>query len=88
MPVSGTVADFAFYVDRPIIKYNKEDALALSLKKESTLGYLKKKDYTNLSEEFRKSFLPVVETENFLLISHIQNYKSLLKKIFPIFIYQ
>lgn len=83
----GTVADFAFYVDRPIIKYGTEDSFALSLKENSNYGYIKKEDYNNLSGEFKKNFLPIAKTENFFLITNIQNYKILKEKIFPIFIY-
>lgn len=88
LPYSGTVADFAFYVDRPVVKFDEEDKFAFSLKEENALGYLNKKDYENLSEEFKKNFLTLMKTENFLLITHIQNYDSLIKKIFPILIYE
>ena len=83
----GTVADFAFYVDRPINKYDAEDSFTLSLKKGRNYGYIKKEEYNNLSEEFKKNYLPVAKTENFFLITNIQNYKILIKKIVPIFIY-
>jgi 4-amino-4-deoxy-L-arabinose transferase-like glycosyltransferase len=88
LPYSGTLASFAFYVDRSIVKFNQEDKFALSLKEENALGYLDKSDYEKLSGEFKKNFLPLVETENFLLITRVQNYDSFIKKIFPIFIYK
>jgi len=83
----GAVAEFAFYVDRPIKKYDTEDAFALSLKKDSTFGYLTKDEYNNSSTEFKKNHMPFAKTENFFLITNIQNYEVLTKKIFPIFIY-
>jgi hypothetical protein len=83
----GTVADFAFYVDRPINKYDTEDSFALSLAEGSIYGYIRKEEYNNLSDEFKKNYLPVVETESFFLITSIQNYEILIKKIIPIFVY-
>lgn len=87
LPYSGTSASFAFYVDRSIVSTSEENGLALSLEEENSLGYIKKKDYESLSEEFKKNFLPLVETENFLLITHAQNYYELQKKLVPVFIY-
>ena len=83
----GTVADFAFYVDRPINKYDTEDSFGLSLTEGSNYGYIRKEEYNNLSEEFKKNYLPVVETESFYLITNIKNYTVLIKKTIPIFIY-
>jgi 4-amino-4-deoxy-L-arabinose transferase-like glycosyltransferase len=83
----GTVADFAFYVDRPINKYDTEDSFALSLAEGSIYGYIRKEEYNNLSDEFKKNYLPVVETESFFLITNIQNYEVLIKRIIPIFVY-
>jgi 4-amino-4-deoxy-L-arabinose transferase-like glycosyltransferase len=83
----GTLADFAFYVDRPINKYDIEDSFALSLAEGSIYGYIRKEEYNNLSDEFKKNYLPVVETESFFLITSIQNYRFLIKKIIPIFVY-
>lgn len=83
----GAVADFAFYVDRPISNYDTENALALSLKKGQAYGYIKREEYDNLSEEFRKNYLPLAATENFLLITNIQDYERLKERIFPVFIY-
>jgi 4-amino-4-deoxy-L-arabinose transferase-like glycosyltransferase len=83
----GTVADFAFYVDRPINKYDTEDTFALSLAEGSHYGYIRKEEYKNLSEEFKKNYLPVVETENFYLITNIRNFRVLIKSIFPFSIY-
>ena len=64
------MADLAFYVDRPINKYDTEDSFALSLTKDSIYGYIRKEEYNNLSEEFKKNYLPVVETESFYLITN------------------
>ena len=83
----GAVADFAFYVDRPINTYDTEDSFALSLEKGNVYGYIKKEGYNNLSEEFRKNYFPLVETENFLLITNTQNYNTLKEKILPFFLY-
>jgi len=83
----GSVSDFAFYVDRPINKYDTEDSFALSLAEGSIYGYIRKEEYNNLSEEFKKNFLPVAETESFFLITNVQNYETLIKKIIPVFIY-
>lgn len=83
----GAVADFAFYVDRPINNYETEKALALSLKKDHAYGYIKREEYDNLSEKFRKSYLPLAATENFLLITNIQNHEDLKERMFPLFIY-
>ena len=87
MNSGGTVADFAFYVDRPINKHYTEDSFALSLKEGDKYGYIKKEEYNNLSEEFRKDYLPIAKTENFFLITNIKNYKTIKEKILPIFIY-
>ena len=83
----GTVADFAFYVDRPINKYDTEDSFGLSLTEGNNYGYIRKEEYNNLSEEFKKNYLPVVETESFYLITNIKNYTVLIKKTIPIFIH-
>jgi 4-amino-4-deoxy-L-arabinose transferase-like glycosyltransferase len=83
----GTVADFAFYVDRPINKYDKENSFALSLAEESRYGYIRKEEYKNLSEGFKKNFLPFVETESYFLITSTKNYKILMERIIPVFIY-
>ena len=82
-----TVADFAFYVDREISKYDTEDSFALGLSEGNIYGYLRKDEYTDLSEEFKKNYLPIVETESFFLITNIHNYKVLIKRIIPIFVY-
>ncbi len=82
----GAVADFAFYVDRPINTYDTEDSFALPLEKGNVYGYIKKAEYNNLSEEFRKNYFPIVETERFLLITNAQNYNTAKEKIFPFFI--
>ncbi len=83
----GAVADFAFYVDRPVDNFQTEEALALSLKKGPAYGYIKREEYDSLSEEFRKNYWPLVATENFLLITNSQNYETLKEKLFPLFIY-
>jgi 4-amino-4-deoxy-L-arabinose transferase-like glycosyltransferase len=83
----GTVADFAFYVDRPINKYDTEDTFALSLAEGSHYGYIRKEEYNSLSEEFKRNYLPVVETESFYLITNVQNFRILIKRIFPFSIY-
>lgn len=82
----GAVADFAFYVDRPVTSHNSENSFAQSLKKDDTYGYIKKDDYNNLSRKFRENYLPVMETENFFVITNRRNLKSLRKNIFPFFI--
>jgi len=63
------------------------DSFALPLEKGNVYGYIKKEEYNNLSEEFRKNYFPIVETENFFLITNAQNYNTLREKIFPFFIY-
>ncbi len=83
----GAVADFAFYVDRPINNYETEKSLASSLKKGQVYGYLKREEYDNLSEKFRKGYLPLAATENFFLITNLQNYENIKEKMFPLFIY-
>ncbi len=54
----------------PVNKYDTEDLFALSLAKGSIYGYIRKEEYNNLSEEFQKNNLPVVETESFYLITN------------------
>jgi len=83
----AAVADFAFYVDRPIIKYDTEDSFSLSLKKGDVYGYIKEEEYNNLSKKFKNKYLPLIKTESFFLITNIKNYRTLKQKIFPIFIY-
>lgn len=83
----GAVADFAFYVDRPINNYETEKDLALSLKKGPAFGHIKREKYDNMSEEFRKNYRALVATENYLLITNIQNYEGLKERMFPLFIY-
>jgi len=80
------VANFAFYVDRPIKSHETEESFASSLKKGKVYGYLKKEEYEKLSTEFKKKFLPAYETEKYFLITNIRNYRILRKRIFPIFI--
>ncbi|MFP4082864.1 MAG: ArnT family glycosyltransferase [Candidatus Aminicenantes bacterium] len=83
----GAVADFAFYVDRPVKDYHTEESFSLSMHRDTSFGYIKKQDYEALSKEFKKSYLPVAATENFLLITPVQNIKSLQQRMFPVFIY-
>lgn len=83
----GAVAEFAFYVDRPIKTYDTEEALSISLKENSTFGYLTKEEYHNTSAEFKKNHVPFIRTEKFFLITNLQNDKALKKKIFPLFIF-
>jgi hypothetical protein len=44
-----------------------KEGFALPLEKGNVYGYIKKEEYNNLSEEFRKNYFPIVETENFYL---------------------
>ncbi len=83
----GAVADFAFYVDRPIRNYDTEDAFLGSLQAGEHYGYLKKADYRALPQEFQAQFLPLFETKSFFLITNLENHKSQVKKAPPFVIY-
>lgn len=83
----GAVADFAFYVDRPIRRFETGDSFSLALEKGEAYGYIKKEDYSRLSEDFKKNFPAVLQTKNFFLISNRENARSVSEKIFPFFIF-
>ena len=83
----GAVADFAFYVDRPVKSFETEESFSSSMEKGKVCGYIKKEDYKNLSENFKKTFPPLFETENFYLITSQKNHKRVKKRMLPLFIY-
>jgi hypothetical protein len=83
----GVVADFAFYVDRPIRVFEKEKDFAFSLSQENSYGYIKKEDYSNLSDQFKMKYLPIIETKNFFFITNGQNLSQFKNKAFPFIIY-
>jgi 4-amino-4-deoxy-L-arabinose transferase-like glycosyltransferase len=83
----GTVADFAFYVDRPVRNYDTDETFLRSLQAGEHYGYLKKADYLALPQEIQAQFLPLFETKNFFLITNLENCKSQLKRAFPFVIY-
>jgi len=83
----GAVAEFAFYVDRPIMLFETEETFASFLQKMRTFGYLEKEEFNNLSDEFKKYYMPMLATKNYFLITHIQSFKAIKKEIFPFFIH-
>jgi 4-amino-4-deoxy-L-arabinose transferase-like glycosyltransferase len=82
-----TMADFAFYVDRPIRNLDKDEEFFISLKQGGRYGYLKKSDYAKWAPEDRERFPPLFATENFYLITNAENRNTQLSKVlpFPIF---
>jgi 4-amino-4-deoxy-L-arabinose transferase-like glycosyltransferase len=82
-----TVADFAFYVDRPIRNLDRDEEFFRSLEPGGRYGYLKKSDYANWPAEDRAHFPPLLATANFYLITNAENLNAQLSKILPFPIY-
>jgi 4-amino-4-deoxy-L-arabinose transferase-like glycosyltransferase len=83
----GAVADFAFYVDRPIRSFNTEDGFAAYLRQDKSFGYLQASEYASLQEGFRNEFVPVIKSRSFYLITNRAEFERLIQKIFPIPLY-
>ncbi len=82
-----TMADFAFYVDRPIRNVGREEEFFRSLVQGGRYGYLKKSDFAKWAPEDREHFPPLIATENFVLITNAENRNAQLAKVLPFPIY-
>lgn len=78
-----TMADFAFYVDRPIRNLDKDEEFLRSLAPGKRYGYVKKSDYAGWPPEYREHFPPLFATEAFYLITNAENRKARLAEVLP-----
>jgi 4-amino-4-deoxy-L-arabinose transferase-like glycosyltransferase len=78
-----TVADFAFYVDRPIRALDAEGDFLRALESGERYGYLKREDYDRLAPDVRGSFPPVFRTKSFVFVTNAENRGAQLRKILP-----
>jgi 4-amino-4-deoxy-L-arabinose transferase-like glycosyltransferase len=83
----STVADFAFYVDRPIRNFNDPAAFAEYVRGDLSFGYLLEDAYRTLREDFRNTLVPVARSGRFLLITNRAEFEKLVPKIFPILLH-
>jgi 4-amino-4-deoxy-L-arabinose transferase-like glycosyltransferase len=78
-----TVADFAFYVDRPVRALDADGDFLAALRDGERYGYLTRAAYESLAPDVRASLPPLIRTKSFVLVTNAGNRDEQLKRIVP-----